>query len=76
MAPPEGLGLDIKSSSPQSSADDGSTRVGLVEELRSQSSSIRDNLDLSGCEDEKEAVAARESSPAQASVLCDGGAGC
>lgn len=72
VPPPEGFGLDIKSSSPQSSVDglggNGSTCAELVEESRSQSSTVCDNLDLGGCEDEKEAVAARESSPAHAFV--------
>jgi hypothetical protein len=80
LAPPAGLALDIKSSSPQSSVDgfggDGSRCAELAEEPKSQSSSFRDNLDLGGCEDENEAVSARESSPAQAFVLCEGGTGC
>ena len=69
----EGLGRDTKSSSPQSSASglggDGPTGAELVEEPKSQSSSVPDELGFDGCEDEKEVVPARESSPAQVFVL-------
>ena len=77
---PEDFGRDIKSSSPESSVEGfglgGSTCAELVEESKSQLSSVPGDLGLEGCEDEKEEVPARESSPAQASVLRGGTTGC
>ena len=71
---PEGFGRETKSSSPKSSLNGLGAGVGA--EPKIQSSSTSGVVGLGCSEDEKEAPPARESSPAQADVVCGGMCGC